>query len=547
MPSGRTAAGLIALALGIASACSATGQRLEHELDSIGVAAVKAHVAWLADDAREGRLAGEPGYDAAAAYVAGRFAEFGLEPGGADGWLQPVPLARYWLVPGSPQVIVHRSDGDEALEYREHYGMAADKVRESNRVRAEVVYVGYGVHAPEFGYSDYDGIDVDGRIVALFGGAPSTFPHAERAFYASSRTKATEAVRRGAVGTIRLRSKRVQAQTPWKRYRELTGKRPGMAWLSDSGEASGYFPELEGAITISAAAAERLFAGTPLSFAGALEATAADTPASAPLGLELTLARRSRQERFSSPNVIGMVRGTDRQLADEFVVYTAHLDGTGRDPAPETDDDIENGMYDNAMGIAIMLETARVFAAEPPARSVLFIALTAEESGLLGSDYFVHHPTVAADAIVANVNLDMPLFLYPVADLVAFGSEHSSLEALVADAAAREGFGLTPNPLPEESLFIRSDQYSFVKKGVPAIYLMPGFTSRDPAIDGEAVFREHLKEHYHEPGDDLSRPVDWDSVLRFTRAHIRIGYGIANSDARPAWNDGDFFGEHFAR
>ena len=517
------------------------------DLDIVGVANIRGHLEWLADDAREGRGAGEAGHEASAEYVGDFFAELGLLPAGEEGWYQQVPLVSYKIETESTSVIVHRDGKDRELVYREHYGMSGDKVRPETSVRAEVVYVGMGVHAPELGHSDYDGVDVQGKIVAVFGGAPSTFEHYERAYYASGRTKAEEAVRRGAVGSIGLRSRRSQENMSWERYKERTGKRPGMSWVNLSGAASGYFPELRGSVTISAATAEELFEGTPISFEDALDKMEADEIASVPLGFEFSLSRRSTHESLTSPNVIGMVRGTDPALADEYVLYSAHLDAVGIDPAPETDDNINNGAYDNAIGVSIMLETARYFAANPPARSVLFIALTAEEKGLLGSDYFAHYPSVPSDSIVANINLDMPLFLYPVADIVAFGSEHSSLEPVVARAAQAEGFMLTPNPLPEENLFVRSDQYSFVRRGIPSIYLMPGFNSSDPDIDGDALFREHLKDYYHKPGDDLARPVDWDSVVRFTRAHIQMGESVANDPARPTWNEGDFFGERFAR
>jgi len=516
-------------------------------LDIIGVANLKSHLEWLADDVREGRAAGEAGYDAAAEYVAEFFADVGVQPAGDEGFYQRVPLVSYQIDPDSTSVVVHRDGEDRERAYREHYGMSGDKVRSENLVRAEVVYVGMGVHAPEFSYSDYDGVNVEGKIVAVFGGAPSTFEHYARAYYASGRTKAQEAVRRGAIGSIGLRSRRSQENMSWGRYKQRTGKRPGMSWVSLSGEASDYFPELRGSVTISAATADELFEGTPISFEEALDKMEADEVASVPLGFEFSLSRRSSHESLTSPNVIGMVRGTDPELADEYILYSAHLDGVGIDPAPETDDNINNGAYDNALGISIMLETARYFAANPPARSILFIALTAEEKGLLGSDYFAHYPTVPSDSIVSNINLDMPLFLYPVADMVAFGSEHSSLESVVAEAANAEGFELTPNPIPEENLFVRSDQYSFVRRGIPSIYLIPGFTSSDPDIDSEALFREHIKEYYHKPGDDLARPVDWGSVVRFTRAHIRIGENVANDPQRPAWNEGDFFGERFAR
>jgi Zn-dependent M28 family amino/carboxypeptidase len=318
-----------------------------------------------------------------------------------------------------------------------------------------------------------------------------------------------------------------------------------MTWIDQSGAPAGHYPEIQGGASLSPAAATTLLDGTPISFEETLDAIEASAVASVPLGIEVTLARKTTHEQFSSPNVIGIIRGTDPELADEHVVYTAHLDHVG--VGVEVDGDaIYNGMYDNAMGTAIMLETARALAAMPPRRSVMFIALTGEERGLLGSDYFAHYPTVPVDSIVANVNIDMPLFIFPLADIVAFGAEHSSLGAVAGAAATAEGFVLTPDPIPEEGLFRRSDQYSFVRKGIPAIYLDPGFTSSDPDIDGEALRTDHRHNHYHRPSDDLSRPIDWDSAVRFTRANARIGWAIANDDARPTWNEGDFFGDKFA-
>jgi hypothetical protein len=515
-------------------------------IDTISEQALRDHLAYLADDAREGRMAGQKGYNDAAQYVADQFAAMGAEPGGEDGWYQQVPLISYRIDEQSATLITHRDGKDTELLYKEHYTMGGDAVREEGGVRAEVVYVGFGVHAPELGYSDYDGVDVAGKIVAVIDNAPGIFPHNERAYYSSRRTKAGEAVRRGAIGYLGLRSKRIDEFFPWDRVKAEAGTRPGMAWVTLAGEPADYHPELKGSAYISTDMAHELFAGTPISFEEARAATEASTPASTPLGFEVTLVRNTTHEVITSPNVIGLVRGTDPELADEYVVFTAHLDHNGVG-APVDGDAIYNGMYDNAMGSSLLLETARAVAAAPARRSMLFIALTAEERGLLGSDYYAHYPTVPSDAIVANVNLDMPLFLYPVADIIAFGSEHSSLEATVENAISAEGFTLTPDPMPEENLFRRSDQYSFVRRGVPAAYLKPGFTSTDSSIDGRAVQTEHRKHHYHQPSDDLDRPVDWDSVVRFARANARIGFAIANDDARPTWNEGDFFGEKFGR
>ena len=515
-------------------------------IDTISKEALANHLAYLADDAREGRMAGERGYDEAAQYVADRFAEMGLTPGGDDGWYQQVPLISYRIDEESTTLIAHRDGEDTELQYKEHFVMGGDKVREDTTVRAEVVYVGFGVHAPEVGYSDYDGVDVEGKIIALFGNAPATLPSEERAYYSSGRTKAEEAVRRGAIGMIGLRSRRFDEFVPWERIKAQAGARPGMAWVTLTGEPADYYPELVGGASISTEVANELFAGTPISFEEARDATEASTPASVPLGFEVTLGRKTTHEVITSPNVVGIVPGTEPGLKNEYIVYTAHLDHNGVGPAVDGDS-IYNGMYDNAMGSSLLIETARAFANSPAKRSTVFIALTAEERGLLGSDYYAHYPTVPSDAIVANINLDMPLFLYPVADIIAFGAEHSSLEGTVGQAIVAEGFTLTPDPMPEENLFRRSDQYSFVRRGVPSVFLKPGFTSTDPSIDGKAVENEHRKNHYHRPSDDLSRHIDWGSAVRFARANARIGYAIAGEKDRPAWNEGDFFGEKFGR
>ncbi len=519
---------------------------LEQGLALIERHGIEAHLMYLADDALMGRMTGTPEYDEAAAYVAGQFEEIGLESGGDDGWYQQVPMLARRIDVDSARFIFHQDDIEKAQRWKEDFVMGGDAVRAETSITAEVVFVGFGIHAPDMNYSDYDGIDVEGKIIAAFGGAPDSFPHNERAFYSSRLTKTEEAVARGAVGSIGLRSRTDQRRYTWKRISENAGIRPGMSWVNLSGEAANYFPELQGGAMLNVPPAHELFSRAPISFEQALDAADAGTPLSTPLGTEITLARKTDHESITSPNIIGILRGSDPELADEYVVFTAHLDHVGIGAAVNGDT-IYNGMYDNAMGTSLLIEIARAFAAmpEPPRRSIMFIALTGEERGLVGSDYFAHYPTVPSDSLVANVNLDMPLLLFPLADVIAFGSEHSSLEQIIGEVVVEEGFVLAPDPVPEEVLFIRSDQYSFVKKGVPSVFLVPGFTSTDPEINGGALFNQHLQTHYHQPSDDLSRPIDWDSALRFARANVRIGYAIADKDDRPTWNDGDFFGEKF--
>jgi hypothetical protein len=507
-----------------------------------------AHLRFLASDELRGRMTGTPDYDAAAEYVARQYAGLGLEAAGEDGWYQHVTLSANRIDTEQVAVTFHKDDGDATLGWKEDFVMSGDAIRAQTSVTADVVFIGFGVHAPDMDYSDYDGVDVNGKIVALFGGAPANFPHNERAYYSSGRTKADEMVKRGAVGFIGLRSRVDQKRAPWERLTLNAGVQPGMSWINLSGDAADYHPEIEGNATINVPSAGDLFNGTPITFEEALDAADVGQPMSTPLGVTVTLSQKSTHEEVSSANVIGVLRGSDPLLRDEYVVFSAHLDHVGVGTAVNGDD-IYNGFYDNAMGVALMIEAARAFTAMPvaPRRSILFVALTGEERGLLGSDYFAHYPTVPTDAIVANVNLDMPLFLYPVADLIAFGAEHSSLETLIASAITAEDFVLTPDPIPEEVIFIRSDQYSFVRQGTPAVYLMPGFTSSDPDIDGEAAFRDHLATHYHRPSDEASRPFHIESALRFARANVRIGLAIADDDLRPVWNEGDFFGDRFRR
>lgn len=533
----------------VADPAPTPANHIEKGLAVIDAARIETHLKFLAGDALKGRMTGTPEYDEAANYVAAEFAAIGLEAGGEDGgWMQPVPMLAGRIDVDSATVVFHQDEEEQAQRWKEDFVMGGDTMRPQTEIRAEVVFVGFGVHAPDMAYSDYEGIDVKGKIVAVFGGAPATFPHNERAYYSSGVVKSREAVARGAVGFIGLRSRVDQQRYEWKRVSENAGVRPGMTWINLSGDAANYFPELQGGALINEPPAEDLFSRSPISFEEALDAADAGTPLSTPLGVEVTLARKTEHETISSPNVIGVLRGSDPELADEYVVYTAHLDhiGTG---VPINGDTIYNGMYDNAMGSSILIETARAFASLPerPKRSIVFIALTGEERGLVGSEYYAHYPTVPSDAIVANVNLDMPLLLYPVADIIAFGAEHSSLESVIGEAVAKEGFSLTPDPMPEEVIFIRSDQYSFVKQGVPAVFLVPGYTSADPDIEGEKLWREFLKTHYHQPSDDLTRPVDWPSAVRFARANVRIGHAVAEEAQRPTWNEGDFFGEKFGR
>lgn len=249
------------------------------------------------------------------------------------------------------------------------------------------------------------------------------------------------------------------------------------------------------------------------------------------------------ERTYRAPNVIGIISGSDPALKDEYVVISAHLDHIGKG-RPGGSDTIYNGAMDNASGVAIMLEAARALTADgkPPRRSIMFVALAGEEQGLLGSSYLARHPLVGGGKIVANVNLDMPLLLYDFQDIVAFGAEHSTMGPIVAAAAAKMGVTLSPDPVPSENLFVRSDHYSFVKAGVPSVFLVPGFKN-----GGEKAFRDFEKSHYHNVSDDLSLPFDWNAGAKFAKLNYLIAREIADSDQAPLWYAGNTYGNRYAK
>ncbi len=250
--------------------------------------------------------------------------------------------------------------------------------------------------------------------------------------------------------------------------------------------------------------------------------------------------------------MVGVLPGADPLLANEYIVYTAHLDYIGElqteGAEPGQQDMINNGVLDNASGVAVMLETARLLAQDQkPRRSILFVTVTGEEKGLVGAEYFAMNPTVPVNSMVSEINLDMLLLLYDFADVIAFGAEHSSLGDTVREVAQGFGIELSSDPFPEQNIFVRSDHYRFVQQGIPSVFLVTGMQSLDEGVDAQAIFNNFLLEDYHKPSDDLGLPIHYGAAARFTRINAKIGTSIADKTARPAWHEGGFFGRTFAK
>lgn len=508
---------------------------------------IRSHVEFLAADLLEGRATASRGHDIAAAYVAAQFRQAGLQPAGDDkSYLQKVPLLEATpVLPGSSAELV-REDDTYTFEYGTHYLPNADFTSASSTLSAPLVFAGFGIDAPELAHNDFENIDVKGRIAVIFSGAPARFSNEKRAYYSWEERKLTTLVDKGAVGVITIDSSDDIKRTPWER-RVAMSWTPQMRWLDASGTPQNAFPALKLRFRFNHDAATQLFQTAQSNFAMALSASDEGTPQGFELPGMLTLSATTGLRKTESANVVGMLPGSDPQLKNEYVVVTAHLDHLGRGTAVNGDS-VYNGAHDNAVGMGIMLELARALHASnaKPRRSVLFVAVTAEEKGLLGSDYFAHQAQAQEKQLVANINMDMPLTFEPVLDFVALGAQHSSLGTLAKQAVAAEGYRLSADAAPEQVKFIRSDQFSFIRRGIPALVLGAGYQPRSPNVDLNQLRREFLAAHYHQPSDDLTLPIDYPTAADLARINLRIVLSAANASSAPRWANGDFFAEKFS-
>jgi len=506
---------------------------------------VRAHVVFLADDLLAGREPGTDGYNIAANYVAAQFEAAGLPPAGDNGsYFQTVPLRAYNELPDEDSLAIY-ADGRRVpgVVAMDDYVVNAASDATSAEVRADVVYVGFGVVDEVFGRDDYADVDVDGKIVAILTGVPPGFSSEIGAFHRSSRRKARIADAHGAVGIVWLPTLASVRRSPWEDM--LIGlPRWSMTWMGPDGAIGRTGAHLRVSASFSQDGAAKLFEGAPVSYADIVTALEDDDIAAASFALpvELEITSHREHEDIISSNVVGILEGSDPVLKNEYVVLSAHLDHLGTHERPDTDDRIYNGALDNAAGIASILEVARAFSesGRRPKRSLIFLAVTAEEKGLVGSDYFAHFPTRPITSIVANVNLDMPVLLYDFTDVIAFGAERSTIGEVVERALAPMGVALSPDPMPHQAVFVRSDHYNFVRQGVPAVFLATGY-----ANGGEEAWGAFFAERYHKPSDDLSQDIDWQAGAKFALANYRIVRELANAAERPLWRAGDYFGTRF--
>lgn len=503
---------------------------------------LESDVRFLADDLLEGRGTGTRGYDLAARYVAARMSALGLEPGGHDGYLQPVPMRRADLLPEASMFALTDSGTEIALHADEDFVWSPDVLREKWTTAAPLAFVGFGVSAPEMGYDDYAGIDVRGKVVIAFRGAPARFGHNERAYYSNNVIKEGAAAAKGAIGMITATRPDDDRREPWPRV-VRGSKLPGFRWTDTGGAPANTFPLIEFGARLSRQGLDAAFAHSPKPLADVLVDADSSRPQAFDLRMGIKGRRVTRHTSVTSPNVVGILRGSDPKLSNECIVISAHLDHLGIS-TPVNGDSINNGAYDNASGTAMMLEVARAFTAPGarPKRSIVFLSVTGEEKGLQGSDYFARQPAPLGLTVVGNVNLDMVLTLTPLTHVIGFGAEHSSLGPVLERAARLVGITLIPDPMPAEVVFVRSDQFSFVKQGIPAIFPTSGGDGTPKALERSTAWRG---DHYHAPSDDMNQPFDWPSAANFTRMAFYASWLAADAREAPRWNDGDFFGKRF--
>lgn len=503
---------------------------------------LEADVRFLSDDMLEGREAGTRGYELAALYVAEAYRSIGLDPAGDDhSYFQQVPLREDTRDPnGIGRLTLHNGNNQIRLTENDDYYVLSSPQSTNAIVEAPAVFAGFGLVSDEHQRDDFEGLDVDGKVVFLLLGAPKFLNSEERAHQGNVKWK--NASDRGAIGVVALFTDTLQKIIPFNKYVEMRSSTSSMNWLDVEGQPFSLSPNIQAAGVLSLNSAESVFVHSDHAWSDihkAAESDAGDVPGFE-LGIKVRIEVDSLHRQLESPNVIGVLPGTDPVLRDEFVILTAHLDHDGVKPSDDPDDDeIFNGAMDNAVGVAAMLEVSRLLSLNPPKRSVLFVALAAEEKGLEGSDFFARNPTIPAASMVAAVNLDMPITTYDFTDVVAFGAERSTLFPVVEAAVNGHGLVLSPDPVPDQGLFTRSDHYSFVKQGVPAVFLSPGHA--DGGAEAQSEFRQA---HYHQATDEVEH-VDFDALAKFTDVKHSIATGIANMATRPVWKHGDFFGKTF--
>jgi Peptidase family M28/PA domain len=501
---------------------------------------IKSHINWLADDKLKGRKPGTEGYQMAVDYVVKQFTEIGMTPAGDNGtYLQKLILRRATVNNKiSKAVLMDRLGNVDSLAAGKDIFIMPGVLQTDVQIEAPLVFVGYGIDIPGK-YSDYNNIDVKGKVVVFLTGSPVglDLPSTIMAHFNNPASKMEIASQKGAIGAI------IAPASPTATFSSMATTTAALNPEKTEAYGRSVAGNLKAAARVPFSTLQSLFFNSEKNLQQTLADLKKGSASSFDMGTSIRIKYSSSFTDIESYNVVGKISGGDKKLKDEYVVHTAHLDhvGVGR---PIKGDSIYNGAHDNASGVASLLEIARVYKqmGSKPLRSVLIVMVTAEEMGLLGSAYFAGHPTVPKSQIVADVNTDMPTLIAPLLSVAPLGAEHSSLVNNVDFACKQLGIVRQADPMPEENRFIRSDQYSFVQQGIPALHIKYGTLTKDNSFDLVEFTKKWRDENYHRPSDEITNNFDFEAARKYVQLNFLISYSVAQTRERPKWNEGDFFG-----
>jgi len=513
---------------------------IKKAMDRIDTNTIRAHIAYLADDKLKGRLPGTEGYQMAVDYVIDQYKKIGLAPGGDNGGYTQKVLIRKSIVENSSAVAVLRdkSGNTDSLMFLKDFVPAPHPLNQKTSADGQLVFAGYGVEIPG-GYSDYAGIDVKGKIVVLVAGAPDGLHSTVTAHFSNGGNKMTVAFEKGAVGVIMYnpQNRPPANANPTLQSNTTINAEKTMVF------GRGFTGNLKVVVNAGNMLIRRLFMNSGKNLQQVLTDIKKGKASSFDFGYSLSVSYTTTHTDIESYNVVGLIPGIDKVLRNEYVVHSAHLDHVGIGRAVEGDS-IYNGAHDNASGVSSLLEIARVYKSSgaKPKRSILIVMVTGEEMGLLGSSYFAANPTVPKASIVADVNTDMPTVIAPLLSVVPLGAEHSSLMNNVKFAAGYLGLEVENDPEPTENRFVRSDQYSFVMNGIPALHIKYGTKTNIPGFDLTAFVKQWRAKYYHQAADGLEGGIfNFTAAKTYVQLNFLISYSIAQTTERPKWNDGDLF------
>jgi len=503
-----------------------------------------AHVKFLADDALEGRDTGSEGLKKAQAYAVEQLQKAGLEPAGTNGFYQPVRLTQYQVDESKSSLALVSKGQSTPLSFADDGFIGTRSTHATVYVGAHLVFVGYGLKIPEKNLDELAGLDLVGKIAVFLAGSPADIPTALASHYQTPAERWKSLRAAGAIGTITIPNP-ASMDVPWPRI-SVNRNHPSMDLADPEFNET---PGMQIGVTFNPASAEKLFEGSGHTFAeiAALGKDRKPLP-HFPLAVLLQAKATIQTAPVESANLVAKLPGSDPALKNEYVVLSAHIDHVGIG-APINGDSIYNGAMDNASGSALVMDIAASLkthlespgefaSSQNPKRSILFLLVTAEEKGLLGSKYFAAHPTVPIKSIVADVNVDMFLPIVPLKILKIEGLEESDLGSRAAEIAQSMGIKPIPDPEPLRNAFIRSDQYSFIKKGVPSVKVDVGFELGTPE---QKIFKDWLTNRYHAPSDDVNQPVDLQTAAGYEEFTRRLLLDAANAAARPQWKPDSFF------